>query len=71
VPAVVPRQRRYSEHVDDHQIELTRALEQQGAVVAVWDTDTIATVVESASRRDPRSQGSNGRLPEAVRAALL
>lgn len=71
VPVVVPRQRRYGEHVDDHQMELTRALDEQGAVVAVWDTDCLAAALESASAGDSRSSTSNGGLPQAVRAALL
>jgi UDP-N-acetylglucosamine transferase subunit ALG13 len=71
VPVVVPRQRRYSEHVDDHQMELTRALDERGAVVAVWDTNRLAAAVESASGRGSSSHASNGNLPRAVRAALL
>jgi UDP-N-acetylglucosamine transferase subunit ALG13 len=71
VPIVVPRQRRYSEHVDDHQVELTRALEERGAVVAVWDTNSLAAALVSAGRRGSGEPASNGRLPQAVRAALL
>jgi exopolysaccharide biosynthesis glucuronosyltransferase PssE len=71
VPVVVPRQRRYSEHVDDHQLELTRALDARGAVVAVWDVDRLAAAVASAAGRGSRSPAANGRLPQAVRAALL
>lgn len=71
VPVVVPRQRRYSEHVDDHQVELTQALDALGAVVAVWEVDRLASAAASVSRRQSRSPASDGRLQEAVRAALL
>jgi UDP-N-acetylglucosamine transferase subunit ALG13 len=71
VPVVVPRQRRYAEHVDDHQVELTQELDALGAVVALWEMDRLASAAASVSRRNPRSPESNGRLQEAVRAALL
>jgi UDP-N-acetylglucosamine transferase subunit ALG13 len=71
VPVVVPRQRRYAEHVDDHQVELTQELDALGAVVAVWEMDRLASAAASVSRRNSPSPGSNGRLQKAVKAALL
>jgi UDP-N-acetylglucosamine transferase subunit ALG13 len=71
LPVVVPRRRRYGEHVDDHQVELTQELDALGAVVALWEMDRLASATASVSRRNPRSPESSGRLQEAVRAALL
>jgi UDP-N-acetylglucosamine transferase subunit ALG13 len=42
VPVVVPRQARYQEHVDDHQVEFCRALARQGRIVLVEDTQGLA-----------------------------
>jgi beta-1,4-N-acetylglucosaminyltransferase len=34
---LVPRLKRFDEHFDDHQLELTKVLSQQGRVIAVMD----------------------------------
>lgn len=37
VPIVVPRQRKFGEHVDDHQVLFTKKLENEKKVIAVYD----------------------------------
>jgi UDP-N-acetylglucosamine transferase subunit ALG13 len=71
VPLVVPRQHNLGEHVDEHQAELTRALEARGSVVAVWDVGTLAEAVSAAPAK--RSVGTSAEPPlcPSVRAALL
>jgi UDP-N-acetylglucosamine transferase subunit ALG13 len=71
VPVVVPRLRRYGEHVDDHQAELTRALAEEGLVVPVWDTDRLTEALDSMPRRSAPSPAASGELQRAVREALL
>ena len=72
VPIVVPRQSRYGEHVDDHQVELVRALEERDAVIGVWETEQLPQIVESTRRRsEPPPAVAHGRLPQAVREAVL
>jgi UDP-N-acetylglucosamine transferase subunit ALG13 len=71
VPLVVPRRHDLGEHVDDHQVELTRALAQRGNVVAVWDVDTLAETVASAPVRRPVSETVEPALCPSVRSALL
>lgn len=73
LPIVVPRFKELGEHVDDHQVELTRALAERGEVEAVWQGEEIATAL---ARIPPRSPGpiagdSVGRLAAAVRGELL
>jgi UDP-N-acetylglucosamine transferase subunit ALG13 len=46
-PIVIPRQKRFGEHVDDHQVELTRALADDGKVIPVWDVTDLPALVES------------------------
>jgi UDP-N-acetylglucosamine transferase subunit ALG13 len=70
-PVVVPRLRRYGEHVDDHQAELTRALESQGAVIAVWEMENLAAAVRSVPPRRPAEEARTGPVHSAVRRALL
>jgi hypothetical protein len=50
-PVVVPRLARYSETVDDHQLELTRALAAEGRVIGVEDLATLPEAVASAPAR--------------------
>jgi UDP-N-acetylglucosamine transferase subunit ALG13 len=46
-PVVVPRQRRYSEAVDDHQGELASRLAERGVVTVVLDLDELPSCLES------------------------
>jgi UDP-N-acetylglucosamine transferase subunit ALG13 len=70
-PVLVPRLQRYGETVDDHQLELARALEAQSRVVVAWDSDRIAEAVAAAPAR--RSAEPERELPihRALQRALL
>lgn len=71
VPLVVPRQHALGEHVDDHQAELTKALEARGAVVAVWDVGRLRELADDAfARRRPAGAMPEPALCPSVRAAL-
>ncbi len=71
IPLVVPRRHELGEHVDDHQVELTRALAERGNVVAVWDVDTLAeTVAAAPPRRGPAAKVEPALCP-SVRDALI
>ena len=72
VPIVVPRRSDLREHVDEHQAELTRALERRGTVVALWNAERIAEVVAQAPPRRPPAEPSpeRARLCAAVASAL-
>lgn len=69
-PVIVPRLGRYSETVDDHQLELARALEAQGRVVVLWDSDRIIEAVAAAPRRRTRELTPELPLHRALRRAL-
>lgn len=46
VPIVVPRQKQYSEHVNDHQVEFARAVaERMGTIIVVEDVSTLGDVI--------------------------
>lgn len=72
-PIVVPRYHELGEHVDDHQVELTRRLAELGEVTPVWRDEDLAAVVAAAPRRGAvaGSGAGGGALQRAVRAALL
>jgi len=70
-PLVVARLRRYGEHVDDHQEELTRRLVELGHVVAVTAAEEVPGALARATAGQQRSDGEPKALHLAVRAALL
>lgn len=69
-PVVVPRLRRHAEHVDDHQVEFTRALADLGRVVPLWDVDDLPSVVAAAPSRGDSRVPRPVSLHASVRAAL-
>lgn len=44
---VVPRMKKYGEHIDDQQLELAEALEKRKRVVAVYDVGKIEETLEN------------------------
>ncbi len=72
-PIVVPRKHELGEHVDDHQLELSRRLAQSGIVTLVEDERDLAAAV-FASSDEAIASGTPLRGPDAlgahVRAAL-
>ena len=69
-PIVVPRYKRLREHVDDHQVQLTRALADGGRVIPAWGTDDLAAVIAAAPPRRSPSEQRERPIHAAVRAAL-
>ena len=70
VPIVVPRLRRLGEHVDDHQVELARALEPTGQVLVLWEDGDLPSLLERLPPRRARREGSARELAAAVRTTL-
>jgi exopolysaccharide biosynthesis glucuronosyltransferase PssE len=48
-PVVVPRLKRFGEHIDDHQSELAEALGRAGKVYPVLDIDDLGRAAKSAA----------------------
>jgi exopolysaccharide biosynthesis glucuronosyltransferase PssE len=69
-PVVVPRLKRFSEAVTDHQAELARALAHEGKVSAVYHESRLAEAVAATPPRRPPLAGGERPLHVAVRAAL-
>ncbi len=49
-PIVMPRRPRFGEHVDEHQLQLTRRLAEAGIVTVVEDAGQLAAAVLGAAR---------------------
>jgi UDP-N-acetylglucosamine transferase subunit ALG13 len=69
-PIIFPRQRRYSETVDDHQVELARALAQRGTALLAGSGAELAAAVVSLPERRRTMDLPQPRLAAAVRAAV-
>ncbi len=45
-PIVVPRQKQYDEHVNDHQVDFARnVVEKMGTIISVEDIDTLGDII--------------------------
>jgi beta-1,4-N-acetylglucosaminyltransferase len=48
---VVPRRHRYGEHVDDHQVELARKMEQIPGIYVVYEIEALESMIKKALDR--------------------
>lgn len=70
VPVVMPREARYEETVDDHQVALAGSLAPTGRIVLVESGDRLPTAVAEAGSRRAAPIGDAVGLAGAVRAEL-
>lgn len=52
IPVVVPRQHRYGEHIDDHQVLFCRMMEEKKKVFAVYETRDLEEVISKYQQRE-------------------
>lgn len=70
-PVVVPRLRRLGEHVDDHQLELSEALESDGQVVVVSGAKPLRAALAEAGPRGAPKTLERTPLHDCLRDVLL
>ena len=51
VPIVVPRYKKFGEHINDHQLDLTKFLDDHGYIVAVYDVSNLESKIRNADRK--------------------
>ncbi len=71
VPVVFPRLRRFGETVDDHQLELGRALVASGRVALVEEESALPAILAAAAPRGAQPKLEDSGLIAAVREELL
>lgn len=71
VPVVFPRLSRFNETVDDHQLDLAKALVETGKVILVEEASELAPALALAPARGDVGQDGGGALIGAVRDELL
>ena len=52
IPVVMPRRKKYSEHINDHQMQLVRALASEGRVIPAYEPENLPAAIEEARRRN-------------------
>lgn len=52
VPVVMPRCKQYGEHVDNHQVELVKALTGEGRIIAAYEPENLPAAIAEAMRRN-------------------
>ena len=52
IPLVMPRRKQYGEVVDDHQLELVKALAAEGRVIPAYEPEDLPEAIEEARRRN-------------------
>ncbi len=57
---VVPRLKKYNEHIDDHQLELAEVLEKEGKAVVIYDINNLENAIKKAKKLNyKRNKGNN------------
>lgn len=70
-PIVVPRQKKYNEHVNDHQVEFVRAVaERMGTILPVYETGKLGDVIGNYDRYIKDVKGGMWNHNEEFNAAL-
>jgi len=63
----VPRLQEYGEHINDHQLELVRALADEGAICAVYLIDDLDAAIEASYDPRPAKAGTRQMLVQRLK----
>ncbi|USS41057.1 beta-1,4-galactosyltransferase [Thermococcus aggregans] len=66
-PIVVPRLKKFGEHIDDHQLEIVRALEERGLVIPVYDIQKLGEAILDALDSNLKARPRRKTPPRLVR----
>lgn len=70
-PVVMPRRKKYGEHINDHQIQLVEALAAEGRIVAAYEpSDLPRAIAEARSRKTQPAIPHSSRMLELVEQAI-
>jgi UDP-N-acetylglucosamine transferase subunit ALG13 len=47
IPVVVPRQKKYHEHIDDHQVLFCKTMAEKKKIIAVYETDELGPAIKN------------------------
>jgi len=67
---VVPREKRFGEHTDDHQIQITKELERGKRIIAVYNINNLEEAIKNAKKQKPNAFDGRGKIQFIVREFL-
>jgi beta-1,4-N-acetylglucosaminyltransferase len=67
VPVVMPRRAVFGEHIDDHQLDLSRALEREQRIVVVSQPECLLDAVSQAMSAQQQLKVRSKQIPEIVK----
>ena len=56
---VAPRYKKYGEHVNDHQLQITKEFVEKGYVLPYYDGDNLLDIIKKAKKFKPNKYESN------------
>jgi UDP-N-acetylglucosamine transferase subunit ALG13 len=56
IPMVMPRQKKYHEHIDDHQVLFCKTMESKKKIIAVYETDELKPALKNYHQRAQQLQ---------------
>lgn len=62
VPVVMPRRKKYGEHLDDHQVDLIQVLAGDGRVIPAYEVQDLPGAIAEARHRQNQSITTGGGL---------
>lgn len=63
---MVPRLKRFGEHVNDHQLDLIDMLEKEGRIIAVYDLEKLEETIVRARRFKPAERSKKNTVLQIV-----
>jgi len=66
-PVVVPRLSKFKEHIDDHQVEITKALGDQKLIIPVYDISQLESAILKALMDNHKGRPSSTTPPRLIR----
>ena len=63
---VVPRLKKFNEHRDDHQLQITKELEKQGKILAVYDISKLESTISKARTWKPKKSSKENKFLSLV-----
>jgi UDP-N-acetylglucosamine transferase subunit ALG13 len=64
---VVPRLKIFNEHIDDHQLQITKELEKQNKIIAVYDINYLEKAIRRVKKLSPSSFITNKKILSLIK----
>lgn len=68
---VVPRLKKFNEHIDDHQLQIAKELDKQKKVIAVYDVNELLNAIKKARNFIPSKTVKKNKILNIIKKFLL